>query len=131
MEERMSKKVIASKNAPAAVGPYSQAIATKELVFTSGQIPLDPQTGEIVGETAAEQAVQVFENLRAVLAEEELTFDDVIKSTVFLTDLADFGAVNEVNAKYFEEPYPARSCFQVVALPKGAKIECEVIATRE
>lgn len=126
----MAKNVVSTEKAPAAVGPYSQALDIGSLVFTSGQIALDPASGTIVGETAAEQAHQVFKNLEAVLEEAGLGFGDVIKSTVFLTDLADFGAVNEVYAQYFTEPYPARSCVQVVALPKGAKVECEVVASR-
>ena len=123
-------KEIATKNAPAAVGPYSQALAVGPFVFASGQIPLNPSTGTIVGETAAEQAEQVFTNIEAVLKEAGLEMKDVVKSTVFLTDLNDFGAVNEVYAKHFVKPYPARSCVEVSALPKGAKVECEVIAAK-
>ncbi|MBO7703604.1 MAG: RidA family protein [Solobacterium sp.] len=121
-------KEIATTNAPAAVGPYSQALAVGPFVFASGQIPLDPATGAIKGETAAEQAQQVFTNIEAVLSEAGLSMADVVKSTVFLTDLADFGAVNEVYATRFVKPFPARSCVEVSALPKGAKVECEVIA---
>ncbi len=123
-------KEIATKNAPAAVGPYSQALEVGPFVFASGQIPLDPSTGTITGETAAEQAEQVFTNIEAVLKEAGLAMKDVVKSTVFLTDLNDFGAVNEVYAKHFVKPYPARSCVEVSALPKGAKVECEVIAAK-
>ena len=123
-------KEIATANAPAAVGPYSQALAVGPFVFASGQIPLDPSTGTITGETAAEQAEQVFANIEAVLKEAGLAMKDVVKSTVFLTDLNDFGAVNEVYAKHFAKPYPARSCVEVSALPKGAKVECEVIAAK-
>ena len=123
-------KEIATANAPAAVGPYSQALAVGPFVFASGQIPLDPSTGTITGETAAEQAEQVFPNIEAVLKEAGLAMKDVVKSTVFLTDLNDFGAVNEVYAKHFVKPYPARSCVEVSALPKGAKVECEVIAAK-
>ncbi len=123
-------KEIATANAPAAVGPYSQALAVGPFVFASGQIPLDPSTGTITGETAAEQAEQVFTNIEAVLKEAGLAMKDVVKSTVFLTDLNDFGAVNEVYAKHFAKPYPARSCVEVSALPKGAKVECEVIAAK-
>ena len=124
-------KEIATSKAPAAVGPYSQALEVGQFVFASGQIPLDPVTQTIKGETAAEQAEQVFTNIEAVLAEAGLSMSNVIKSTVFLTDLNDFGAVNEVYAKHFVKPYPARSCVEVSALPKGAKVECEVIAAKE
>ena len=124
-------KEIATSKAPAAVGPYSQALEVGQFVFASGQIPLDPATQTIKGETAAEQAEQVFTNIEAVLAEAGLSMSNVIKSTVFLTDLNDFGAVNEVYAKHFVKPYPARSCVEVSALPKGAKVECEVIAAKE
>ena len=123
-------KEIATANAPAAVGPYSQALEVGSFVFASGQIPLDPASGTIVGETAAEQAEQVFTNIEAVLKEAGLEMKDVVKSTVFLTDLKDFGAVNEVYAKHFVQPYPARSCVEISALPKGAKVECDVIAAK-
>ena len=123
-------KAIATATAPAAVGPYSQALEVGSFVFASGQIPRDPASGTIVGETAAEQAEQVFTNIEAVLKEAGLEMKDVVKSTVFLTDLKDFGAVNEVYAKHFVKPYPARSCVEISALPKGAKVECEVIAAR-
>ena len=122
---------ISTANAPAAVGPYSQAISVGQFVFASGQIPLDPSQGVIVGNTAAEQAKQVFSNIEAVLKEAGLTMKDVVKSTVFLTDLSDFGPVNEVYASFFSRPYPARSCVEVSALPKGAKVECEVIAVKQ
>lgn len=124
-------KVIATDKAPAAVGPYSQALSVGSLVFASGQIPLDPATGTIVGTTAAEQAEQVFTNIEAVLREAGLAMKDVVKTTVFLTDLNAFGAVNEVYAKHFVQPFPARSCVEISALPKAALIECEVIACRE
>lgn len=127
MEENM-KKEVSTGNAPAAVGPYSQAIVAGPFLFASGQIPLDPATGSIVGETAVEQAEQVFKNIEAVLAAEGLGMKDVVKTNVFLTDLNDFGPVNEVYAKHFAKPFPGRSCVQISALPKGARIECEVIA---
>ncbi len=123
-------KEIATSNAPAAVGPYSQALEVGSFVFASGQIPLDPSTGTLKGVTAAEQAEQVFTNIEAVLKEAGLSMKDVVKSTVFLTDLKDFGSVNEVYAKHFVKPYPARSCVEVSALPKGALVECEVIAAK-
>ena len=123
-------KEISTTNAPAAVGPYSQALEIGGFVFASGQIPLDPSSGTVKGETAAEQAEQVFTNIEAVLKAAGLTMRDVVKSTVFLTDLKDFGPVNEVYAKHFVQPFPARSCVEVSALPKGVKVECEVIAAK-
>ena len=122
----MLKKVSTDK-APAAIGPYSQAIVTGGLVFTSGQIPIDPKTGSIdaVGITA--QAEQVMQNLSAVLAEAGSSFEKAVKTVCFLADMADFAAFNEVYAKYFTEK-PARSCVAVKALPKGALVEVEVIA---
>ncbi|MGN1007943.1 MAG: RidA family protein [Butyricicoccus sp.] len=124
------KKVISSILAPAAIGPYSQAIESNGFVFTSGQIPLDPGTGEIVGTTIEEQAERVMQNLKAVLAQAGVGFDHVVKTTCFLADLADFAAFNAVYGKYFPENAPARSCFQVAGLPKGAKLEVEVIAAK-
>lgn len=122
------KKQIATANAPAALGPYSQAIVAGGMLFASGQVPIVPATGEMAGETIEEQAKQVFENLSAVLSEAGLTFGDVVKTTVFLADLADFAVVNEIYASYFSKPYPARSCVQIAALPKGSKLEIELIA---
>lgn len=123
-------KVITSKDAPAAIGPYSQAVDTGSLVFCAGQIPLDPATGDIVGTTAAEQAEQVIKNIIGVLSGAGLGLSNVAKASIFLADMADFAAVNEVYAKHFKEPFPARSTFQVAALPKGARVEIEVIAAR-
>lgn len=124
----MMKQEICTKNAPAAIGPYSQAIRIGDTVYTSGQIPIDPATGDVVSGGIKEQGTQVFENLKAVLAEAGADFSKVVKVNVFLTDLADFATVNEMYAGYFEKPYPARSCVQVAALPKGVKVEIEVIA---
>ena len=123
-------KVISTDKAPAAVGPYSQALMAGNILFASGQIPLNPATGEIVGDTAAEQAVQVFDNIKEVLKEAGMSIKDVVKTTVFLTDLSEFAAVNAVYAEHFSEPFPARSCVEVGALPKGARIECEIIAVK-
>ncbi|MBR2793317.1 MAG: RidA family protein [Solobacterium sp.] len=123
-------KVISTDKAPAAVGPYSQALMAGNILFASGQIPLNPATGEIVGDTAAEQAVQVFDNIKEVLKEAGMSVKDVVKTTVFLTDLSEFAAVNAVYAEHFSEPFPARSCVEVGALPKGARIECEIIAVK-
>lgn len=124
----MSKKEIKTAAAPAALGPYSQAIAAGGFLFASGQVPIDPQTGELAGETVEEQAGQVFANLRQVLAAAGCGFADVVKTTVFLTDLANFATVNEIYAGHFVQPYPARSCVQIAALPKGSLLEVELIA---
>ncbi|MBR4866470.1 MAG: RidA family protein [Clostridia bacterium] len=121
-------KKIASPNAPAAIGPYSQAIVCGNMLFTSGQIPLDPATGEMVGTDITAQAEQVMKNLAAVLEEAGATFQSVIKTTCFLADMADFAAFNAVYAKYFTEN-PARSCVAVKALPKNALVEVEAIAS--
>ena len=118
---------ISTNNAPAAIGPYSQAIKCGNMLFTSGQIPLDPETGAVVGENITEQAEQVMKNLSAVLEAAGTTFDSAIKTTCFLSDMADFAAFNEVYAKYFTS-CPARSCVAVKALPKGVLVEVEVIA---
>lgn len=122
------KKVIATPHAPAAVGPYSQAIATGNLLFCAGQIPLDPATGELVPGDVTAQTERVCLNIAAVLAANDMTFANVVKSTVFLTDLADFSLMNAVYARHFTEPFPARSTIQVAGLPKGSQVEIEVIA---
>ena len=121
--------IIHTQKAPAAIGPYSQALDLGNVVYCSGQIPIVPATGELA-EGLQAQAEQVFANIEAVLAAAGLTMANVVKTTVFLTDLADFAAVNEIYAKHFTTPYPARSCVQVAGLPKGAKLECEVLAVR-
>jgi 2-iminobutanoate/2-iminopropanoate deaminase len=125
------KKVIATLEAPAAVGPYSQAVAVGGLLFCAGQIPLDPSTGEIVPGAVAAQTEQVCENIAAVLKANGMTFANVVKTTVFLADMADFGAMNSVYAKYFTQPFPARSTVAVAGLPRGASVEIEVIASAE
>jgi 2-iminobutanoate/2-iminopropanoate deaminase len=127
----MTKQVITTADAPAAIGPYSQAIRVGNLVFTSGQIPLHPQTGDIVGETAAEQALQVLQNLQAVLQAAGASLQNVVKTTIFLTDLSQFAAVNAVYAEFFPENPPARSTVQVAALPRGVQVEIEAIAIVE
>lgn len=124
----MTKKQIATDKAPAALGPYSQAIAAGGMLYASGQVPIDPATGELAGADIETQAKQVFENLKQVLAAAGTDFGSVVKTTVFLTDLANFGVVNDIYAGYFTAPYPARSCVQISALPKGALIEAELIA---
>ena len=122
------KKVVATTDAPKAVGPYSQAVAAGNLLFCAGQIPLDPETGELVHGDVAAQTVRVLENLEAVLHAGGMNFSNVVKTTVFLTDLADFAKMNDVYAKYFTEPFPARSTIQVAGLPKGANVEIEAVA---
>ena len=124
------KKVISTPKAPAAIGPYSQAIETEGYLFTSGQIPINPATGEVEGTTIEEQAEQVMQNIGAILEEAGLTFANVVKTTCFLADLADFAAFNAVYAKYLPEAAPARSCFAVAGLPKGAKLEVETICIK-
>lgn len=113
--------------APAAIGPYSQAITSGNLVFLSGQIPLDPETMELVAGGISEQAQQVFANLKAVADAAGSSLQDTVKLTIYLTDLGVFAAVNEIMAQHFEEPYPARATIQVSALPKGAAIEIDAI----
>lgn len=122
----MDKHVIASENAPAALGPYSAGIATGNLAFLSGQLGLDPTTSELAQGVVA-QAEQALKNIEALLAAAGATFGNVVKTTVFLADIADFDAVNEVYGAHFTEPYPARSAVQVAALPKGALVEIECI----
>ena len=124
------KKVIATTAAPAAVGPYSQAIAVGNFLFTAGQIPLDPASGALVAGDIAAQTARVLDNLRAVLAANDMTFAHVVKTTVFMTSLADFAAMNAAYTNYFVEPFPARSTVQVAALPRGAAVEIEAIAHR-
>lgn len=123
------KKVIATTAAPGAIGPYSQAIDSKSMVFASGQIPLNPETGEIP-EGIKAQTEQSLANVKAILAAADLTVDNVVKTTVFLADMNDFAAMNEVYAATFTEPYPARSAVAVKTLPKNVLVEIEVIAVR-
>ena len=123
-------KVISTNKAPAAIGPYSQALDLGNLVFVSGQIPVNPATGTMP-EDVRDQARQSLANLKAILAEAGLSMTDVVKTVVFLADLNDFGAVNEVYAQAFAEPFPARSCVHVAGIPKGAKVEIECIAVRK
>ena len=122
------KKVISTSKAPAAIGPYSQAIQVGNLVFASGQIPIDPATGSFVEGGVKEQARQSLTNVKAILDEAGLTLDNVVKTTVFLADMNDFADMNAVYAEFFAEPYPARSAVAVKTLPKGALVEIEVVA---
>ena len=125
------KEVVNTKLAPAAIGPYSQAIVAGDMVFTSGQIPLSAETGLVVGDDVSAQAVQALDNLKAVLAGAGCDLDDVVKTTVFITDMSQFALVNEIYAKYFTEKAPARSCVEVSKLPKGCLVEIEAIAVRK
>ena len=117
------KNIISTDKAPAAIGPYSQAVEVNGLVFTSGVVPIDPATGELVTGPAEVQAERAFKSLKALL-------EAAGSSTVFISDMNDFGKINEVYAKYFEEPYPARSCVEVARLPKDVAIEIEAVATK-
>lgn len=121
------KSAIETSNAPGAIGPYSQGMKTGDLLFTSGQLPIDPSTGLMVEGSVTERAHQAIKNLKAVIEAAGGSLGDVVKTTVFLADIGDFQAVNTVYAEYFEAPYPARSAFQVAALPLGADLEIEAV----
>ena len=123
------KKVVCTDKAPAAIGPYSQAIEVNGMVFTSGVIPVDPATGNIP-EGSSAQADQVMRNMQNLLEAAGTSMENVVKTTVFIKEMDDFGAINEVYAKYFPEPYPSRSCVEVARLPKDVMLEMEVIATK-
>ena len=125
------KKMISTPKAPAAIGPYSQAIQVGNLIYTSGQIPIDPATGQLVEGGVKEQARQSLNNIQAILQEAGLTMASVVKTTVFLADMADFADMNNVYAEFFTEPYPARSAVAVKTLPKNALVEIEVVAEKE
>ena len=122
------KEIISTQNAPAAIGPYSQAIQIGDLLFVSGQVPIDPSTGAIVEGDIKAQAQQSLNNLKAILNAAGTNMGAVVKTTVFLADMNDFAAMNEVYAQFFQEPFPARSAVQVARLPKDAKVEIEAIA---
>ena len=124
------KKVIATTNAPAAIGPYSQAIQVGNMLFASGQLGIDPATGNFVEGAVKEQTAQAFKNVKAILTEAGLDISDVVKTTVFLADMGDFGAMNEVYASQFEGAFPARSAVAVKTLPKNGLAEIEVIAVK-
>jgi 2-iminobutanoate/2-iminopropanoate deaminase len=123
------KQSISSPDAPKAIGPYSQAVRAGQLLFLSGQVPLDPVTGQMIDGDIAAQTRRVFENLGAVLRAGGRSFADVVRTTVFLADMNDFAAMNEVYGRYFTEPYPARATVQVARLPKDARVEIDVIAS--
>lgn len=127
----MPKKIILTDKAPAPIGPYSQAVSVGDLVFLSGQIPLDPKTGELVDDNIEDATTRVLENIRAVLEAEGLSFAHVVKTTVFMRDLALFPRMNAVYATVFADRPPARSTVQAAALPKGVSVEIEVIASRQ
>ena len=117
--------------APQAIGPYSQALKVKGLVYTSGQIPIDPATGEFAGQDIETQTRQSLTNIKNILKEAGADMSDVVKTTVLLKDIADFAAMNKVYAEFFTEPYPARAAFQVAAIPKGALVEIEAVAVTD
>ena len=123
----MARKTIKTNHAPAAIGPYSQAVVSGGLLFTSGQLPIDPATGKIPDGSIEDRAHIVFKNLEAIAREAGTNLDNAVKTTVYLADISNFQAVNNVYAQYFKEPYPARSAFQVAALPLGADLEVEAI----
>ena len=126
----MASKIHISQDAPAPIGPYSQAVEANGFVFCSGQIPLDPVSGEVVGTTVSEQTELVMANVKAVLKSADLTLQNIVKTTIFLTDMADFQGVNEVYGKHMGSSKPARSTVAVQGLPRGVKVEIEVLAAR-
>lgn len=127
----MNKLKITANNAPAAIGPYSQAIAAGDFIYTSGQIPLNPETGEIAVGGIEAQAKQVLDNLKSVLEAAGVSINAVVKTTVFIKDMNDFTIINNIYAHYFTEPFPARSCVEVARLPKDVLIEIEAVACRQ
>lgn len=126
----MSKRVIASPLAPKAVGPYSQAVEANGTLYVSGQLPIDEKTGEFAPGGVKEQLVQIFKNLQYILEEAGYGFENVVKTTVYLTNMGDFATLNEVYSQFYKEPYPARVAYAVAALPKGALAEVDVIAVK-
>lgn len=124
----MAKTAIHTENAPAAIGPYSQAIKAENTIYVSGQLPIDPKTGEFAGEDIESQTRQSLTNVQNILREAGADMENVVKTTVLLADIADFAAMNGVYAEFFSAPFPARAAFQAAALPKAAKVEIEVVA---
>lgn len=122
--------IVNTNNAPAPIGPYSQATVAGNFVFVSGQIPLNPVTGELITTGITDEAVMVMENIKAILTEAGIGFENIVKTSIFLTDLGNFGQVNEVYGKYFTANFPARETVQVSALPKGVNVEISVIAVK-
>lgn len=125
------KQIISSKNAPGAIGPYSQAVRAGNFLYISGQLPIDPATGEFAGTDIVTQAAQALKNIGAILKEADMDYSDVIKTTVLLNDINDFASMNQEYAKYFLNDCPARAAFQVAALPKAALVEIEAVAYKE
>ena len=123
-------QAIATSNAPGAIGPYAQGIAAGNMAFVSGQLPIDPATGAFAGEDIVSQTRQSLLNIKAILEENGMTMADVVKTTVLLADIGEFGAMNQVYGEFFTAPYPARAAFQVAALPKNAKVEIEAVALK-
>lgn len=126
----MSNKAIHTPAAPAAIGPYSQGVAAGNTAYISGQLPIDPATGEFAGPDIVSQTRQSLLNMKAILEANGMTMGDVVKTTVLLADIGEFGQMNQTYAEFFADPYPARAAFQVAALPKGAKVEIEAVAVR-
>lgn len=126
----MTKEIVSTTKAPGAIGPYSQAVWAGDLLFTSGQIPVDPATGEVVSQEVKAQTHQSLKNVRAILEAAGLTMDHVIKTTVFIKNMDDFGKINAVYSEYFSTPFPSRSCVEVARLPKDIQVEIEVIAKK-
>ena len=124
-------QAVATKNAPAAIGPYSQGVKAGKTIYVSGQIPIDPATGEFAGQDIETQTRQSLTNIKNILKEAGADMSDVVKTTVLLNDIADFAAMNKVYAEFFTEPYPARAAFQVAAIPKGALVEIEAVAVMD
>ena len=123
----MTKEIISTKNAPQAIGPYSQAVKAGNLMFISGQIPLDPETGDLVSKSIEDQAKQVLENVKSICEAAGYSLDDIVKISIFLTDLSNFAVVNDMMKEYFSEPYPARATVEVSGLPLGVNVEIEAI----
>ncbi|MDP6477876.1 MAG: RidA family protein [Nitrospinaceae bacterium] len=124
----MNKRIIKTDQAPAAIGPYSQAVRIGNMLYTAGQIALDPRSGEFLSGEIEQETERTLENISAILKADELSLNNVVKTTVYLTDLSHFARMNQIYEKYFSENKPARACVQVAALPKGAKVEIEAIA---
>ena len=125
----MTKEIISTENAPQAIGPYSQAVKAGNLMFISGQIPLNPKTGDLVSDSIEEQAKQVLNNVQNICEAAGYSLDDIVKISIFLTDLSNFGIVNDVMKEYFSEPYPARATVEVSGLPLGVSIEMDAIVS--
>jgi len=129
--KKMSKEIISTNKAPQAIGPYSQAVKTGNLIFISGQVPINPETGDVVSGSIEDQANQVIENIRNICEAADRDLGDIVKLSIFLTDLGNFSIVNEVMKKYFSEPYPARATIEVSGLPLGVDVEIEAIVTTD